>query len=41
MGATVGVAFLSESNWSPVGALALADTRMYALKPARHAGKID
>ena len=38
MDASVGVALLSEAGWSPDDALALADARMYALKPQPSTG---
>ena len=42
MGASVGIALLSEAGWSAAAALSLADTRMYAFKAnAVNSGAID
>ncbi len=42
MGASVGIALLSEAGWSAAAALSLADTRMYAIKAnAVNSGTID
>lgn len=42
MGASVGIALLSEGGWSAAAALSLADTRMYASKAnAVNSGAID